>query len=254
MGVFDDRICVVTGASSGIGLATARLLAGEGATVVLAQRSDGGALAAELGGMYVPTDVSDAVSIEGLYLRVGKEFGRVDVLVNNAGIMAEVELDDLDGAEFHRVLEVNSTSVMLGMKHAARLMPAGSAIVNNASIAARLGLTGYAPYAASKAAVVSLTQVAAMEYGHRGIRVNCVCPSSVETPMLQKSAGGDLERAVSRLASPLGITITAGQVADVIAFLASPSAAALTGQALNVDAGMSAGYANPLLETVAATL
>jgi 3alpha(or 20beta)-hydroxysteroid dehydrogenase len=254
MGTFDDKVCVVTGAASGIGEATATLFAREGGRVVLADLTDASDLAGELGGSFVRTDVGDDASVERLFAEAAALHGRVDVLVNNAGIMTEAEIDRIEHGEFSRHLDVNAFGVLLGIKYGARAMSAGSAIVNTASIAGRAGVGTYGSYAASKAAVISLTQVAALEYGARGIRVNCVCPSSVETPMLRGQENGDLEREISRLASPLGSTLTAGQVADVIAFLASPASSAISGQAINVDAGMSAGLSNQLLEAIASTI
>lgn len=254
MGMFDNKVCVVTGGATGIGLAAATLFAREGGSVVLACRSDASDLADKLGGAFVRTDVRNEEQVERLFAEVTARHGRVDVLVNNAGIMSTTAIDDLTQDEFDDHLDINARGVLLGIKHGAPLMGPGSAIVNSSSIAGRIGLSGYASYASSKAAIISLTQVAAIEYGARGIRVNCVCPSSVETPMLAAQENGDLERDISRLAAPLGFTIQPEHVADVIAFLASPEAAAVTGQAINVDAGMSAGYSDALLEAVASTL
>lgn len=254
MGVFDNKVCVVTGGATGIGLAAARLFAREGGTVVIAGRSDATGIATEIGGSYVRADVAVEADVEHLFAVVSERFGRVDVLVNNAGIMKQVEIDSLTCREFDRHLDVNARGVLLGIKYGSPLMPTGSAIVNVSSIAGKIGLTGYAPYSASKAVVISLTQVAAIEYGGRGIRVNSVCPSSVDTPMLEAQENGALEKEICRLASPLAITVEAEQVADVIGFLASPASAAITGEAINVDAGMSAGYADPLLEVVATSV
>ncbi|WP_432168349.1 SDR family NAD(P)-dependent oxidoreductase [Streptomyces sp. bgisy031] len=254
MEAFANKVCVVTGGASGIGLATSALFAREGGSVVLACRSDATDIADKLGGTFVRTDVGVEADIERLFAEVAERHGRVDVLVNNAGLMTTTQIDGLATDEFDRHLDVNARGVLLGIKHGARLMGEGGAIVNSSSVAGRIGLSGYASYATSKAAIISITQVAALEYGPRGIRVNCVCPSSVETPMLTAQETGDLERAISRLASPLGYTIQPEQVADVIAFLASPQSAAVTGQAVNVDAGMTAGYSDALLEAVASTL
>jgi 3alpha(or 20beta)-hydroxysteroid dehydrogenase len=254
MGTFENKVCVVTGGATGIGLAAATLFAREGGRVVLAGRSDATDLADKLGGTFVRTDVGVAADVERLFAEVGSRHGRVDVLVNNAGIMTTTAIDDLAHDEFDAHLDVNARGVLLGIKYGAPLMGEGSAIVNSSSIAGRIGLSGYASYSTSKAAIISITQVAAIEYGARGIRVNCVCPSSVETPMLAAQENGDLEREISRLAAPLGFTIQPEHVADVIAFLASPASAAITGQAINVDGGMSAGYADALLEAVAASL
>jgi 3alpha(or 20beta)-hydroxysteroid dehydrogenase len=248
MSVFDDKVCVVTGGASGIGRATATHFARQGASVVLADLVDASDLAAEIGGTYIRTDTSDAANVENLMTQAVALHGHIDVLVNNAGITDEAEIDRIEEAAFRRQMDVNAYGVLLGIKYATRAMHSGSAIVNTSSMAAKLGANGYGSYAASKAAVISLTQVAAIEYGPRGIRVNCICPSSVETPMLQAQENGDIERELTRLASPLGVTITSEQVADVIAFLASPASSAVSGQAVNVDGGMSAGFSNQLIE------
>ena len=254
MSTFDSRVCVVTGGASGIGKATATHFAREGGLVVLADLADASDLAAEIGGTYIRTDTSDAASVEHLMTQTASLHGRIDVLVNNAGITDEAELDHIEEADFRRQIDVNAYGVLLGMKYGARAMPSGSAIVNTSSIAAKLPANGYGSYAASKAAVISLTQVAAIEYGPRSIRVNCICPSSVETPMLQAQENGDIERELTKLASPLGMTITAEQVADVIAFLASPASSAITGQSINVDGGMSAGFSNQCIEASLSSL
>lgn len=149
---------------------------------MLADLVDASHPAAELGGTYVRTDTADEASVEHLIAETTSRHGRIDILVNNAGIMAESEIDGIDHAGFSRHLDINTYGVLLGMKHGARAMPEGSAIVNTASMAGRVGVGGYGSYAASKAAVISLTQVAAIEYGARKIRVNCICRSSVETP------------------------------------------------------------------------
>lgn len=254
MKTFQDKVCVVTGAASGIGMATAELLARQGGTLVLADLADASDLAERLGGTYVRTDVSDPTDVEQLFTQAAALHGQIDVLVNNAGIFDERPIDQVEATDFGRQIDVNAIGILHGVKYGTRVMTTGGAIVNTASIAGRLGMAGYASYAASKAAAISLTMTAAIEYGPRGIRVNCICPSSVETPMLKAQENGDLERQISRLTSPLGTTLTAEQVADIIGFLASPASSALTGQALNVDAGMSTGYSSQLLQAISDAL
>ncbi|MBX8827351.1 SDR family oxidoreductase [Ochrobactrum sp. SFR4] len=251
MGKFDNKICVVTGAASGIGWATAQHFAREGGRVVLVDRANPGDRVSEVAGTFVQADVSDEDSVEALFKQVFELFGRVDILVNNAGIIAEAEIDLVKQSDFRRHIDVNTFGVLLCTRYGARLMPPDSSIVNTASMAGRLGFASYGAYAASKAAVISLTQVSAIEYGPRKIRVNCICPASVETPMLQAQKSGNIEREISKLASPLGIVISPDEVAEVIAFLASSASSALTGQAINVDAGMSAGYSSQLLSSLA---
>lgn len=247
---FSGKVAVVTGGASGIGLATVHRIAAAGGTVVIADLSDATALARELGGRYVRTDVSSEESVRALMETVVTHHGRIDVLINNVGYLAEAPLSELEHDDFHRHMDVNAFSVALGIRYAGAHIPAGGTIVNTASMAAVKGVSGYAAYAASKAAVVALTRVAAMEYGPKGIRVNGVAPTSVDTPMLAAQESGAAERAFSRATSPLGITLTPEQVADVIVFLASPAASALTGQILQVEAGSSVGNAPDLVQTV----
>ncbi|TPK65605.1 SDR family oxidoreductase [Mesorhizobium sp. B2-4-19] len=247
---FNGEVIVVTGAASGIGAAAARALAQSGATVVLADRTDCADLAADLGGHSVRVDVSDEASVEALMREAGALTGSIHGLVNNAGVTCETTIDETNGDEFQRMMNINALGTLYGIKHAARWMRCTGAIVNTASLAGKIGIAGYGPYAASKAAVISLTQTAAMEYGPRGIRVNCICPSSVETPMLSAQANAASERRLSRISSPLGIVLTANQVAAVILFLVSPLSEGMTGQSLNVDGGGSAGWSTALLGAV----
>lgn len=250
MTAFAGATCVVTGAASGIGAATARMLAKAGAHVVIGDRADASGLAAELGGRYVPVDVTDESSVEALMTEAARPTGRIDVVVNNAGVISEAPIDELTGPAFQLPMQVHALGVLYGIKHGARRMTSGGAIVNTASLAGKAGMPAYGAYSASKAAVISLTRTAAIEYGPQGIRVNCVCPSSVETPMLAAQESGDAERRLSRTASPLGIVLSPEQVAEVILFLASAQAAALTGQALDVDGGVTTGYSVALLEAL----
>jgi len=247
---FEGATCVVTGAASGIGAATARLLAKAGARVVIGDLADASGLAAELGGRFVRADVTDESDVEALMTEAARPTGRIDVLVNNAGVVTEAPIDQLTGPAFQLPMRVHALGVLHGVKHGARRMPPGGAIVNTASLAGKTGMPGYGAYSASKAAVISLTRTAAIEYGPQGIRVNCVCPSSVDTPMLAAQESGAAERTLSRVASPLGTVLSAELVAEVIVFLASSQAAALTGQALDVDGGVTAGYSVALLEAV----
>ena len=130
--------------------------------------------------------------------------GGLDIIVSNAGVTDEAPLTDIDAAGFERMIHINTMSVLFSLKHAKAHMNASGSIINTSSMAGRIGFPAYGSYAASKAAVISLTQVAAIEYGPLGIRVNAICPGSVDTPMLAAQPGGGMESAVARLASPLG--------------------------------------------------
>lgn len=252
MFTLEGQNAVITGAASGIGKATAARFAQAGARVVLADRTDASAFAQELGGRYVRTDVSDEASIERL-LAQSAAGEPIHILVNSAGITGEAALPDVDIADFDRMIKTNTRSVLLTMKHAPRYMADGGTIINIASLAASMGFPTYASYAASKAAVVALTQVAAIEYGPRGIRVNCVCPSSVDTPMLRAQPGGQVEAAVARAAAPLGRISEAEHVAALLHFLAAGDCPLLSGQAISIDGGASAGISLAMLDSLVAS-
>lgn len=254
MSTLKEMVCIITGGASGIGRATSLRLAAEGAKVVVADLADSGDFADEIDGLYVSTDVTSESSVEQLVAATVKWQGRLDVMINNVGYITETSIDQVDDEVFDKHIAVNTLGVLYGMKHGARAMSEGGAFVNTSSVSGLVGGWGYGAYGASKAAVISLTQTAAIELGPRGIRVNCICPSSVETPMLQAQTNGEIEREVTRISSPLGRTIQPEEVAEVIAFLASPASSALTGQAIAVDAGLLAGYSAELVEHLVARI
>jgi 2-keto-3-deoxy-L-fuconate dehydrogenase len=238
---FDGLSVLVTGGASGIGLATARLLAGRGARVAcLDVKTDG--LPADLVG--VTADVTDDEAVRAAVAAAADRLGGLDILVNNAGIGAQGTVESNTDDEWHRVLDVN----LVGMVRVARAaLPhlrrsAHAAIVNTSSIAAHAGLPSRALYSASKGAVQSLTLAMAADHVAEGIRVNCVSPATVDTPwvrrLLQAAADPDAELAALRARQPTGRLVSAEEVAAAIAYLASPLAAAITGTVLPVDGGM----------------
>lgn len=234
----EGKIAVITGAAGGIGSATARRFAAAGARVVLADRADASALASELGGLFVPTDVSDEAQVRALMDAAAERYGRIDIAINNAGAPAGgAPIVGSDEETFRRGFEIHALGVAFGIKHAVPHMPAGGAIVNTASLAGIEGQFGSAPYVASKHAVVGITKTAALELAPRGIRVNCVCPGNIDTPM-----GAPPEFAVITDAmTPLGRPGRPEEVAALFHFLASDDCAYLTGQAICIDGGMTAG-------------
>jgi 2-keto-3-deoxy-L-fuconate dehydrogenase len=244
---FDGLVAVVTGAASGIGLATALELAARGATVAAVDRNTDG----------VPEplhayqcDVSDGAGVTRTVDRIADELGRIDVLVNNAGIGAQGTVADNDADEWLRVLDVNVVGIAR-MSAAAlphlRRSPA-AAIVNTASIAAFVGLPRRAVYTASKGAVLALTRAMAADHVREGIRVNCVSPGTANTPWVQRllASAEDPEAEAARLAArqPTGRLVEAADVAHAIAYLASPRSSSVTGTSLSVDGGM-AGFQLP---------
>jgi meso-butanediol dehydrogenase/(S,S)-butanediol dehydrogenase/diacetyl reductase len=261
-GRLDGRVVLITGAAGGIGSATARRLARDGARLVLSD-VDGGAvrkLADELGQAGVAADVTRAADIEAMVDEAYRRWGRLDVLFNNAGVIRVQPLLEVTEAEWDRVMTVNLRAVFFVMQAVIRRMREqgpmpGSELrgklIQTASIAAyRGGNPLMTPYSASKAGVVSLTRSAAMMLASDRITSNCVCPGAVETPMWTQidkewgalSGWGEGEAWKRRIRHiPLGRPETADDVAGVVAFLAGPDSDYMTGQALKVDGGLVMG-------------
>ena len=245
----EGKVAVVTGAASGIGAEAARRFTAAGASVVLADTADAAAAAAELGGRFVLVDVTDEASVEALVAETVRECGRIDVMVNNAGVLGPgrgILADSMD--ETRRVLEVNLIGAIHGIKHAARAMAPGGAIVNTASMAGVVGFPGISAYGASKWGVVGLTKHTAIELGPSGIRVNCVCPTGVDTPMTGDGHDHWAERSMMLAHQHTDRLASAADVAAAIHFLASDDAAMVNGHALWIDGGLGAGLSADLVE------
>jgi NAD(P)-dependent dehydrogenase (short-subunit alcohol dehydrogenase family) len=236
---FDGLVAIVTGGASGIGLATAQLLASRGARVACLDLSD-----VDPPLLGVRTDVSDDDSVRVAVEEVVRRFGGIDVLVNNAGVGAQGTVADNDDAEWHRVFDIN----VVGMVRVARAaLPhlrrsAHAAIVNTCSVAAVAGLPNRALYSATKGAVLALTLAMAADHVRDGVRVNCVNPGTVNTPwvgrLLDTAADPAAERAALESRQPMRRLVDPREGAEAIAYLASPAAASTTGAALAVDGGM----------------
>jgi 3alpha(or 20beta)-hydroxysteroid dehydrogenase len=245
------KVAVITGGGSGIGLATARRFVEAEATVIIANRSDSSELARSFGASFIRTDVSQENDVQALMDESAHRHGRIDVVVNSAGIADQMSVIGQLGAEsFRKYLDVNLMGVFFATKYAASHMTAGGAIVNVSSLAGMVGFPSYGAYAASKAAVISLTRTAAAELAPCGIRVNCVCPGSIDTPMLQQQEGGDTEIAVVTTAAPMGRIGKPEEVAALIHFLSADDCAYITGQIVAIDGGINGCFSAQLLETV----
>jgi NAD(P)-dependent dehydrogenase (short-subunit alcohol dehydrogenase family) len=238
---FAGLVAVVTGGASGIGLATARQLAARGAEVAVLDLKPEGLPEGVTG---FRCDVSSEDEVLAAVTAVAERFGRIDVLVNNAGIGAQGDVTANGDDEWHRVFDVNVLG-MVRLSRAAlpylRESPSAS-IVNTCSIAAWAGLPSRALYSATKGAVFSLTLAMATDHLPDRIRVNCVCPGTADTPwvgrLLDSAADPEAERIALAARQPMGRLVTAEEVANSIVYLASPLAASTTGTALAVDGGM----------------
>lgn len=232
---------LVTGGASGIGRATAELLAARGASVAVLDL-DPGSVDKPLRGY--TADVSDDASVRAAVAAAVADLGGLDVLVNNAGIGAQGTVEDNDDDQWHRVLDVNVLGIVRTTRAALPHLrdSAHAAIVNTCSIAATAGLPQRALYSASKGAVYSLTLAMAADHVREGVRVNCVNPGTVDTPWVGRllSAAPDpaAERAALASRQPTGRLVSAAEVAGAVAYLASPLSGATTGTALAVDGGM----------------
>jgi NAD(P)-dependent dehydrogenase (short-subunit alcohol dehydrogenase family) len=246
---FSGKVALVTGAASGMGLATARAFAAAGAAVVLADFKEDAVNAAvkELAAaghkaLAVRCDVSDDARVAAMVDRAVAEFGRLDAAFNNAGVMARIApTADSTREDFDRVIGVNLRGVWSCMRHELRQMDrqGGGAIVNNASVGALTGNPGIGSYIASKHGVVGLTRTAALEYVRRGIRVNAVNPGLIDTQIARDVVSGD-ERAYAEIAKqvPIGRAGRPEEIASAVLWLCSPGASYVVGHALTVDGGM----------------
>lgn len=231
------KTALITGAASGIGLATVRRFLAAGARVFGIDRT-----AVELDFPILALDVTDDTALGAAFDTVAREAGRLDIVVNNAGIQPlGVGFDSLTPELIRRTLDVNVSAVALGHKHAGRHLQRGGRILNTGSFVGLLGVPSGTIYAASKAAVIHLTKLAAIEFAPRGITVNCVCPGTIRTPAVTDIPDNpEVPFVESR--TPLGRLGEPEEVAAAFHFLASDAASYITGVALPVDGGIAAGW------------
>ncbi len=249
----EGRSAVITGGGSGIGLATARRLAAEGAHVVVGDVDPvaGKAAAHEVGGIYVPVDVTSEEEVRRLYEVTQETYGRVDIAFNNAGISPPEDASILETGidAWRRVQEVNLTSVYYCCKYALpHMLAAGKgSIINTASFVAVMGAaTSQISYSASKGGVLAMSRELGVEFARQGVRVNALCPGPVNTPLLQELFAKDPERAARRLVHiPLGRFAEPEELAGAVAFLASDDSSFITASTFMVDGGISGAYVTP---------
>ncbi|APE38312.1 oxidoreductase [Nocardia mangyaensis] len=239
---FNDKIALVTGGTSGMGMATARQLLGDGARVVITGRDQGrlDAAVADLGGraLGVVADVADLSALDALIDAIRERYGRIDIVFANAGVgvfkpSAEITEDDFD-----QVVAVNFKGVFFTIQKALPLMPAGGAVVINASWTLHRGVDVLSLYSATKAAAHNLSRTLAADLAPRGIRVNSVSPGYIDTPMYPEAELPEPVAAASRGRVPAHRFGRAAEVAEVVAFLASDAAGYVNGQDLIVDGGL----------------
>jgi 2-keto-3-deoxy-L-fuconate dehydrogenase len=249
----EQRVAVITGAGSGIGQAMARLFAGEGARIFAADVNESAAqetarMISEAGGACrtFAVDVSRPEQVRAMIDAAVSAFGRIDILCNNAGIGSTTDVVECEPDEWDRVMTVNVKSVYLGCKYAIPHMLAqhSGVIVNTASVAGMVGLPKRASYSASKGAVIALTRQVAVEYVEQGIRVNCLCPGTVDSPwvgrLLQQADDPVAARQALVARQPLGRLGTPDEIAAAALYLVSDDAAFITGTGLVIDGGLTA--------------
>jgi NAD(P)-dependent dehydrogenase (short-subunit alcohol dehydrogenase family) len=236
------RVALITGAASGIGRAIAQALAREGAAVIVADLNDqaGRAAATQLAeqgqrARFVACDVTNEAAVAAAVASALETEGRLDIMVNNAGILAPpAPLIDSQADDWDRNYTINMRGVFFGVKHAARAMlQSGGSIINIASVAGMGGAPKLGPYGATKAAVIQLTQTAALELARSRIRVNAICPGWADTPLVDDLDRSRLERQI-----PLGRLAQPAEIAELVIYLASDAAAFVTGSAFRIDGGI----------------
>ncbi len=248
------KVAVITGGASGIGLAAAKRMHAEGATIVIGDidPKTGKPVADELGGTFVPVDVADEIAVDNLFDTAAKTHGSVDIAFNNAGISPPDDdlIENTELPAWQRVQDVNLKSVYLCCRAALRhMVPAQKgSIINTASFVAVVGsATSQISYTASKGGVLAMSRELGVQFARQGIRVNALCPGPVNTPLLQELFAKDPERAARRLVHvPLGRFAEPEELAAAVAFLASDDASFITASTFMVDGGICSAYVTPL--------
>ncbi|RCU44247.1 SDR family NAD(P)-dependent oxidoreductase [Haloplanus salinus] len=239
----DGKTAIVTGGASGIGKAIATAYVKEGADVVIASRTEsaGTEVADEIGCAYVQTDVREYDQVEELVETTVDEFGKLDVMVNNAGIASEAPVEEMDLDEWRNVVQTDLDGVMHGTKAALpHLEETDGCIINTASIYGLVGGKGAAAYSAAKGGVVNFTQQVAVDYADEGVRVNSICPGFVETPMTEELLETERFYSYVRDNTPMNRPAQPEEIAPLTVFLASDGAGYMTGANIPIDGGWTA--------------
>lgn len=252
----DGKVAVVTGGCSGIGLATVKRFAEEGATVVIGDldTTNGPAICDEIGGTFVECDVTNAEQVETLFRTAKEKYGSLDIAFNNAGISPPEDDSILttDIEAWRKVQEVNLTSVYLCCKAALPYMleQKSGSIINTASFVAVMGAaTSQISYTASKGGVLAMSRELGVQFAREGVRVNALCPGPVNTPLLQELFAKDPERAARRMVHiPVGRFAEPVEIANAVLFLASDESSFITASQFLVDGGIAGAYVTPLSE------
>ena len=247
-GRLEGKVCVITGAASGIGAESARLFMAEGAKVAGADVSGGA-----IGDLTLEVDVTDESQVAEMYERVSDELGSIDVLFNNAGINPSDDTSIIEEPleAWQRVQDVNVRGIFFCCKHGIPYLlanePAGGSVINTASFIAIMGAAvSQISYTASKGAVLAMSRELGVEFARRGVRVNALCPGPVNTPLLQELFAADPAKAARRLVHlPMGRFGEPGEIAKAAVFLASDESSYITATAFMVDGGLSGAYLTP---------
>lgn len=250
----EGKVAVVTGASQGLGLETVKRFKEAGADVIMADIKDCAALAAEIGADFIQCDVSKEESVANLMKTAADRHGNLDIVVNNAGIICpEERIEDAEQKTYEALFHINVMGVVFGMKYGQKYMNDGGVILNTASNSANGDYSGYGPYIMSKISIVGLTKVASIELAPRNIRVNCICPNTMDTPMAYAD-GCETELNCMKIQTPLARMCDPKEAAALFHFLASDDCRYITGEDIYIDGGLKAGPAEQLIDAVLKSL
>lgn len=247
----EGKIAIVTGGASGLGLCTVKRFMEAGAIVTMADISEAAATTAkEINCDFIKANVADESHMENLIKTVHDKYGKLDILVNNAGIITpEQLLKDAVLDDYKKIFAVNVYGVVNGLKYGSKYVSDGGVILNTASNSANGDYAGYGAYIASKCAVVGLTKAASVELAHRNVRVNCICPNTIDTPMAY-AEGCETELAVMKITAPLARMCKPEEAAALFHFLASDDCRYITGEDIYIDGGLKAGPSTQLIDCI----